>query len=87
MIDSFLQMLRGAVLSLPATELAALILILTACLVFRFNRTGLVTSYLFSYHWGWAFFVGEQQRYLFLYLVFGVLVGILTVVGMLKSPK
>ena len=78
--------IRHATLELPAIEVTGLIIILTICLVLRFTRTGLVTAYLFVYRWGWIFFMGQTQDMLIGYFIFGCLVGILTVIGMLLSP-
>jgi hypothetical protein len=40
-------------------------------------------AYLFVYRWGWLFFMEQPQEMLVGYLIFGCIVGILTVVGML----
>jgi hypothetical protein len=72
-----------ATLDLPAIEVTFLIIILTICLLFKFTRTGLVVAYLFVYRWGWLFFMEQPQEMLVGYLIFGCIVGILTVVGML----
>ena len=87
MLVGIVQLIRTASMTLPVAELTILILILTVCLVFRFNRTGIITSYVFTYRWGWLFFIGHEQKYLVMYLVFGVVAGVLAVVGMLRAAK
>jgi len=82
-----LELIKTASLTLPVAEITLLMLLLTACLLFRFNRTGIVAAYLFTYRWGWLFFVGHEQKYLVTYLLFGAVVGVLAVVGMLKTSK
>jgi len=77
--------LSHATLSLPAIEVVILIAIVAICLVFRLSRIGLVAAYLFTYRWGWMFFDDQPQGTLMAYLIFGCLVGILTVVGMLTT--
>jgi len=78
---------KGAVLELPALEVTSLIILLTCCLLFRFTRTGLVAAYIFVYRWGWIFFMEQSQEVLVGYLIFGCIVGILTVIGMLRTPS
>jgi hypothetical protein len=77
--------LRHATISFPAVELCALLGSLTFCLVFKLTRTGLVVSYLFAYAWAWTFFADQTQMILACYLVFGCMVAILGVIGMLQS--
>jgi hypothetical protein len=84
-MGEILDALGGMIISLPALELAILIAVVAMCLVMKFNQAGLITSYLFVYRWGWSFCVSHEPQYLMGYLIFGCLVGILTVVGMLKS--
>lgn len=84
-MNEFINALQSMVISLPGLELGALILLMAICLVLKFSRTGLVTSYLFVYKWGWSFCTAHEPQYIMGYLVFGCLVGVLTVVGMLKS--
>ena len=87
MLVEIVQLIKSASITLPMAELAILIIILTTCLVFHFNRTGIIAGYIFTYRWGWLFFVSHEQKYLVMYLVFGVVVGVLAVVGMLKTSK
>ena len=86
-IKEIFNTLNGAVLELPALEVTALIILLTCCLVFRFTRTGLIAAYIFAYRWGWVFFSEQPHEMLMGYLIFGCVVGILTVIGMLQTPS
>ena len=86
MLKEILVLIQNATISLPVTELTVLVFVLSLCLLFRFNKTGLMTSYIFAYRWGWIFFAGHDEKYLFLYLLWGVLVGIITVIGMIRQP-
>ena len=86
LLSEILSSARHATLSLPAMELLLLLILLSFCLVMRYNKIGLVTAYLFSYKWGWTLFSGiANQQHLFAYLVFGSLVGVLATIGMLRS--
>ena len=81
------QVTSHATLELPAIEVTALVILLACCLLFRFTRTGLLVAYLFVYRWGWLFFMEQPQEMLFGYMFFGCVVGILTVISMLRSPS
>jgi len=85
-IAEFFHVGGAAVLELPALEVTSLIVLLTCCLLFKLTRTGLMVAYIFVYRWGWLFFMEPSQDVLMGYLIFGCLVGILTVIGMLRSP-
>ncbi len=76
----------NARLDLPALEVTSLLVILAFCLVFRMTRTGLIIAYLFAYRWGWMVIVGNEESNMLWYLIFGVAVGILTVIGMMRTP-
>ena len=51
MLNEIFELIKTAEISLPAIELTVLIVILSACLLFRFNKTGLIVSYIFAYRW------------------------------------
>ena len=85
MIKGLFNTISHASMTLPALEVTALIVIMAFCLLLKFTRTGLIIAYLFVYRWGWLFFVEQSTEVLTAYLVFGCLVGVLTVVGMLRS--
>lgn len=87
MINELLTLLRDATMTLPALELSLLLISLTFCLVLGFSRTGLIIAYLFTYRWGWIFFMGKKQEFLVAYVVFGIIAGALAVVGLLRSPS
>jgi F0F1-type ATP synthase assembly protein I len=40
---------------------------------------------VFVYRWGWLFFAERSQSFLISYLVLGMVVGVLTVIGMMRE--
>ena len=86
-MPGFFSVMKNATVTLPVIEIGALIVALSLCLVFRTSRTGLVIAYLFAYRWGWSFFLKQDKVFFTAYLVLGVVVGILTVLGMLQSRQ
>jgi hypothetical protein len=85
MFVDLLELVGSATLSLPALEVSMLFMALTFCLVLRFTKVGLVTAYVFVYRWGWLFFAERSQSFLISYLVLGMVVGVLTVIGMMRE--
>jgi hypothetical protein len=81
MWTEFWDTVQHAKLDMAALELCVLLLVQAICLVFRLPRIGLMASYLFAYRWGWAFMAGQSERYLIMYLVFGSVVCILSVIS------
>ena len=86
--------LSHATISIPGSEVMVLLILLTICLLFRITRTGLVTAYIFTYHWGLLFgeqyFGGNPRIYhIFItsYIVFGILVGMLAIVAMMAAAR
>lgn len=80
--------IKDATLQLPAMEATLLLVLLTLCLLFDLNRTGLIVSYLFLYRWGWMMLDAQGDRgILITYLVFGAIVAVLTIMGMLKTRR
>lgn len=84
--------LSNAMISIPGMEAMVLLILLTICLLFRITRTGLMTAYIFTYHWGLLFgeqyFAGDAQLYnVFLssYIAFGILVLTLAAVAMMAA--
>jgi hypothetical protein len=87
-LSELFNIIQHATLPLPAIEVSMLLAILTACLLFRFTKMGLVAAYLFTYRWGWLILTEQPDAdYLVYYLVFGVAAGILTVIGMLNNQS
>lgn len=82
-----------AVLTIPLVETSLLFFLLTFCLLFRFCKTGLVVAYLFIYRWGWGVhktLVDDptgQSVFSTIYIVFGVLVFTLAIVGLSHSAR
>ena len=86
--------LSNAMISIPGMEAMVLLIMLTICLLFRINRTGLVTAYIFMYRWGLLFgeqyFAGDARVYhgfLAGYIVFGILVLTLALVAMMVATR
>ena len=87
-LDELFNVIRHSSLPLPGLEVAALLVILSACLLFRYSRIGLITAYIFAYRWGWMVFAEQHEtQYLFGYLIFGILAGVVGVIGMLHSSS
>ena len=80
-----ISIVKNATIALPASGILLLVLALSVCLVMRMPRVGLVVAYLFVYRWGSMFFVKQTEGLFTAYLVFGVVVGVLAVIGMLQS--
>jgi len=87
MLKELHHVIMTSQLTLPAFELAMLMALLTLGLLFRYSRTGMVVAYLFAYRWGWEIAHGLGRGAHFWYLVFGFIVGILTVLGMLSDSR
>ena len=75
-------------------EGVTLLVLLTLCLLFRTNRTGVVIAYIFTYRWGLLFgeqhFADDPKLYnLFLstYIVCGILVLTLATVVMMTAAR
>jgi hypothetical protein len=74
-------------LTLPALELALHMVLLTLCLLFRYSRTGILIAYIFSYRWGWKVASQLGDGAFFGYLIFGMIVGVLSIIGLLSESK
>ena len=74
-------------IELPAMEVVVLVGLLSLSLLLRYARCGMVIAYLFSYRWGWQVADSLQGVALFGYIAFGMLIGVLSVIGMLYDHK
>lgn len=83
MLKNVLHIIQQSELSLPALEVVLLVSLLSLSLVFRYNRFGIMTAYLFAYRWGWLIARSFPSEARFGYIVLGILVGVLSVAGML----
>lgn len=90
-MHEFFHTLQTTQITTPSLELVLLMVLLTLTLVFKATRIGLMTAFLFVYRWGWIFFNEtfgkEQMAYLYGYMLFGVIVAILSVVSMLRPSS
>ncbi len=85
--QQFMSTVTNASITISALELTFVIVALTSCLVFRFPRTGLIVAYLFCYKNGWTVMLQHSPTYVAGYMCFGILVGVVSVIGMLKSDN
>lgn len=76
----------------PVTEIFAMLLALSMCLLFRLNRLGLILAYVFTFHMGWLFCqrgllvdMPSLRPYSGLYFLFGGAILFLTIIGMTRS--
>lgn len=86
-MNEWIQLFANAQLSLPLLEISLLIVVLSVCLVMKLARFGLITAYLFIYRWGLLFFLKQDQRFFVPYIVFGFIIGVATVIGMVWKPS
>ena len=88
-MNEWLHTFQQTQVPIPTIELLVLLIILAVSLVFKSTRAGLLTAYIFVYRWGWLFFKetfrGQQESFLFGYLVFGALIILLSVIAMIHS--
>ena len=84
-MDHIVEIIRNASVTLPAMEITVLLIVLSICLLFKFSRIGLLTAYVFAYKWGWMIFANDSQKSMLGYAVFGIIVGTLTAIVMLRS--
>ncbi len=87
MFNELNHIIAKSSLTLPAAELTIHIVLLTLCLLFRYSRTGILIAYIFAYRWGWQVVGGLGGKAQFFYLIFGMLVGILSILGLLSESK
>ena len=87
MFTRWFDIAQNATINLPALEVVLLLAMLAVFLVARLPKIGLITAYIFAYRWGWNIFVGHNTNTMLVYLVFGVIVGVLTAAGMMRSTN
>lgn len=85
MLHNFFQIASSASIQLPALEVTVLLILMAVCLASKHTHIGLIATYIFAYRWGWSIFVGHDLSFLAGYLIFGILTGILTVIGMMTD--
>jgi hypothetical protein len=86
-MNELFQTVQQTQVPIPTIELLLLLIVLTVSLVFKSTRIGLLAAYVFVYRWGWLFFRetfhGQNDLFLFGYLIFGALVILLSIILML----
>lgn len=90
-MDKFMNVIAEAHVPMPMWEVSLLLIGLSACLVLRFNKMGLLAAYLFTFHMGWVALDGELLKqmpslrpYAWVYFASGVVVLLLALIGMSK---
>jgi hypothetical protein len=86
-MSQWLDLVRGATVTLPAAQLVLLLAALTACMAFGLRRTGLVVAYLFLYAWGWPFFQGQSMQFVVVYVLFGCLTCVVGVLALVRQRR
>lgn len=79
--------IQNSTITLSAVELVLLISLLSCSLVFRCNRCGILTAYLFAYRWGWMVVKQLPESAQIAYVLLGVVVGALSITGMLMERR
>ena len=79
------SVIDGANLSLPVIEVTGLMVVVSLCLVFRYNRIGLIAAYLVAYRWGWMFVSSDYQQARIPYIWFGGAVTVLSIFSMVRD--
>lgn len=85
MNSELMAILKRTVIPLPAFHVCLLIVITSICLILRCNKTGLCVAYAFVFWWGWRLFSEMPHQYMITYLVIGVVVGAIAIIGMLQA--
>jgi len=93
MFSELLNTAAEAKITITTSEVIILMLGLTLCLLFRWNRIGLIVSYLSTFYLGWIFCRDELlakeknqfDDFVTGYIIFGVLVLILSVIDMFRK--
>jgi hypothetical protein len=83
----FVDMLKNATITLPAVEVAIMMITMSFCLLVRYPKVGLIAAYIFAYKWGWMFINKQSPNFLVAYLAFGFIIGLLGVICMLRPQK
>ncbi len=88
-LQLFVETVRHAQIVAPSMELMILLGILTVALVCRAVRIGLTAAYLFAFRWGWLFVSENLAKkdivYLQAYVLLGVFVLVLGLIGMMRE--
>ncbi|MFH0909134.1 MAG: hypothetical protein V1929_10255 [bacterium] len=75
--------LHAIEVTVPASEMLLLMIVLVGCLAFKTTRIGLMIGFLCAYRWGWMAFkeglAGTMPMFIYLYFGFGAAVVLLAV--------
>lgn len=78
-------MLKATRICFPASDFFLLIGLLTMSILFRYPRCGLVIAYVFAFRWCWSLVEDYSVHAQISYMIFGIMVGALAVIGMLQE--
>ncbi len=85
MFESAYKIIKTSQLTLPSLEVALFVVLLSFCLLYRYNRAGIVVAYAFAARWGWMVVQNLPTAARTSYIIFGILVGALAIVSMLTD--
>ena len=90
MLNELFHAFQQSSITLTTLEVMILLVVITLCLLMRWNRFGLIVAYVNAYRWGWQFFYesfqGQFQIYLVGYYIFGACVAIVYLFSWYFSP-
>lgn len=94
MFSELLSTIGEATITITTTELVLVIIALSICLLFRWNRLGMIVSYLFTFYMGWLFCKkellskesNEFEAFVIGYVIFGCVVLLLAVIDLFRKP-
>jgi hypothetical protein len=92
MIGEIITLVQETHISVSVSAIVILLVSLSVCLLMRLNSAGLIIAYLFTLHMGWLFCQRELlaklpglERYAVIYFVFGGVVLLLAVFGIMQN--
>ncbi len=86
MLGNVFQIIKSSHLNLPSIEVALFVVLLALSLLYRYNRAGMVVAYAFACRWGWMVVCNLPTPAKTIYIILGILVGVLAIVSMISEP-
>lgn len=87
MIDNIITIIQQSTLTLPSIEVVLLVVLLSLSLMLRYNDFGMVVAYVFACRWGWGVMLHFSPKAQLGFVIFGFLVGALSVIGLISDRK
>ena len=91
-MNEIMGMIAEATITVSVLQITIMIIMFSLCLLFRFNKLGLLLAYLYTFHMGWTFCQAELihkgtqfHTYAMVYVIFGMFVLFLSIVQMFQS--